>query len=256
MKFTPQYLREYYERQGIVESVWTTYRSNRAGTRYFFMQRFRSIFSLMELRKDVLVLDAGGGTGEYSVALAQQGCRVICIDVAKSYLSSAREAAKLDKNEQGINFIQASVEKLPFRDGRFDTVLCTEVLEHVLSPYEALNELKRVSKDNADIIISFPSHVSIDEIPGQVRCKITGQFNEHVSLLKPMEFKKWCRGSGIRILDVKHSCFCFRILSKFFDGFPKLLPYFRPVESYLSQSPFRWLCWCVIYKLRKGTELG
>ena len=58
--------------------------------------------------------------------------------------------------------IVADIHKLPFEDGKFDNILCTEVLEHLHSPHLAIAEMKRVLKSGGKLILStrfiFPLH--------------------------------------------------------------------------------------------------
>ncbi|MEK7177181.1 MAG: class I SAM-dependent methyltransferase [Patescibacteria group bacterium] len=51
---------------------------------------------------------------------------------------------------------------LPFKDGEFETVLCTEVLEHVKNPFDVEKEFWRVLKPGGILVLStrfiFPIH--------------------------------------------------------------------------------------------------
>ena len=56
-----------------------------------------------------------------------------------------------------IEFVVADAHKLPFKDKAFDLVICTETLEHLIDPKQALREMKRVLKKNGQAIISMDS---------------------------------------------------------------------------------------------------
>lgn len=56
----------------------------------------------------------------------------------------------------GVTYVEASAESLPFRDGEFDVVWCTQVLEHVPNPLKAARELSRVARRG---FIELPSRV-------------------------------------------------------------------------------------------------
>ncbi len=62
---------------------------------------------------------------------------------------------------QGVDIV-ADAHQLPFKDEKFDNVLCTEVLEHLHSPHLAISEMKRVLKLGGKLILStrfiFPLH--------------------------------------------------------------------------------------------------
>lgn len=51
----------------------------------------------------------------------------------------------------------ANVEGLPFADGSFDTIVCTEVMEHLLRVENGIGELLRVCRPGGRVILSTPS---------------------------------------------------------------------------------------------------
>lgn len=54
---------------------------------------------------------------------------------------------------------------LPFADNTFDTVLSTEVLEHVTDPQRMLSEIFRVLKHNGNLILTTPLFWPLHEEP-------------------------------------------------------------------------------------------
>ncbi len=58
--------------------------------------------------------------------------------------------------------IVADAQKLPFKDGEFSFVLCTEMLEHTLNPFKVEEELRRVMAKGGTLILStrfvYPLH--------------------------------------------------------------------------------------------------
>ena len=50
---------------------------------------------------------------------------------------------------------------MPFEDGAFGTVLCTEVLEHIPDPSTALREFQRVLQPGGVLIGSVPARSAI-----------------------------------------------------------------------------------------------
>ncbi|MBI4721861.1 MAG: class I SAM-dependent methyltransferase [Candidatus Stahlbacteria bacterium] len=53
-------------------------------------------------------------------------------------------------------FVRADAQDLPFGDKVFDTVLCTEVIEHLKNDKKAMNEMGRVLRDKGTLILSVP----------------------------------------------------------------------------------------------------
>lgn len=62
---------------------------------------------------------------------------------------------------KGVDVI-GDAHALPFEDGKFDVILCTEVLEHLHTPHLAIAEMERVLKRNGILILTtrfiFPLH--------------------------------------------------------------------------------------------------
>jgi SAM-dependent methyltransferase len=100
------------------------------------------------------LLDAGCGDGRYFhvVAAAPPPERLAGCDISERILATAREtAAQLGLSPE---LVRANVESLPFEDASFDLVLCTQVLEHLLSPAEGVRELARVLGPGGTLVLS------------------------------------------------------------------------------------------------------
>ena len=58
--------------------------------------------------------------------------------------------------EKGIEVMNCVAECLSFADETFETITCTEVLEHVLYPNKVVNEIYRVLKNRGYVLFSVP----------------------------------------------------------------------------------------------------
>lgn len=56
-------------------------------------------------------------------------------------------------------------QTLPFGDGEFDSVLCTEVLEHCLNPQQVMREMARVLRPGGHALITVPMVIHHHEEP-------------------------------------------------------------------------------------------
>lgn len=96
------------------------------------------------------VLDAGGGTGHYTLALAERGYRVCLLDFSPRMLAIAGEKFKgLDVSlQERIDLCLASVEDLSglFSSQQFDVILCHTVLEYVSEPLDIVRSLTGLLK--------------------------------------------------------------------------------------------------------------
>jgi SAM-dependent methyltransferase len=99
-------------------------------------------------------LDAGCGDGRYFAVLAGRAPteQIAGCDIADRILETARATAA----RAGLTpeLVRANVESLPFEDGAFDLVLCTQVLEHVVDPPAVMRELVRVLEPGGTLLLS------------------------------------------------------------------------------------------------------
>jgi SAM-dependent methyltransferase len=83
--------------------------------------------------------------------LVKESNEVFGVDVSETAVARCRE--------KGIKALglDVSSEALPFDDGFFDVVICLETLEHLMNPYFAVTEIRRVLKEKGRLICSVPN---------------------------------------------------------------------------------------------------
>lgn len=139
--------RRYYQEEEDYD--WVKATDNFIGLESFFHQaREKVILSVIKkYRKDGLFLDAGCGTG---LILRHLPKGSVGVDINPKNIKKAK------KYTSGRKLILADIYKLPFRDATFSTIICTDVLEHLMTPNKALAELSRVLMQRGVLIGTVP----------------------------------------------------------------------------------------------------
>jgi SAM-dependent methyltransferase len=110
------------------------------------------ILALLEPRAGGHYLDVACGTGNYTNSLHDRGLDVVGIDQSKTMLDAARGKYPTMKWQQ------ADVTKLPFPDGSFDGIICTQAIHHFSDLEAALCEIARVLRDGRLVIFRATRH--------------------------------------------------------------------------------------------------
>jgi len=101
------------------------------------------------LEKENIILDAGCGTGLLFHYIVERGRLVVGIDISSSML---KEAKKRLNEYSNTAIIRADTDYTPFPNKTFDTVFAITLLQNTPQPHLTLNEMKRVTKQNATIV--------------------------------------------------------------------------------------------------------
>lgn len=113
--------------------------------------RNQIIFSTLKkliTKKPSRILDAGGGTGFYSIPLAVKGHEIIILDVSEKMLKKARENAEKSNVTERVRTILGDIDHLNFPNSYFDVILCHLAFGHVSNASRTLREFYRVLKND------------------------------------------------------------------------------------------------------------
>ncbi len=106
-------------------------------------------------------LDAGCGSGVYSILLAEAGYDVLAINIDEEEIKKSQTWA----NEKGLSdYIEFRLEDLRninSPESVFDLIICSEVLEHIDDSPNGARELHRVLAKGGKAIISMPNMASL-----------------------------------------------------------------------------------------------
>lgn len=123
--------------------------------RWIEHRRIASLHALAAPRAGDRVLEVGCGAGH--VLAHFSGLHRVGLDLSTTMLERARK-----RLGDGVELMRGSAEQLPFDDGSFNIVLCTEVLEHTQHPDVVIRELMRVAAPDARVVVSIPNEGNID----------------------------------------------------------------------------------------------
>jgi SAM-dependent methyltransferase len=96
------------------------------------------------------VLEAGGGVGMYAAQIRRRYTpHVECFDLEFERVKEAQQDTP--------HALVAAAEHLPYRSNYFDTILSSDVLEHVADDHRATQEMVRVLKPGGRLIVFVPN---------------------------------------------------------------------------------------------------
>ena len=121
-------------------------------TEDYFTHARREILPLLPSHS-TRALEVGCGAGHTLSLLKEQGlCDWVC-GIEISPAAAEQAALRLDQVVQG----NIEVMKLPVEPGSIDLLLCLDVLEHLVDPWETLRRLTTLLSPNGVLVASIPN---------------------------------------------------------------------------------------------------
>jgi ubiquinone/menaquinone biosynthesis C-methylase UbiE len=103
-------------------------------------------------KNNISILDVGCGNAWVADYYTEKGIRVVSFDISHKNTKKALEKVISEKHSAAVG----DSFKLPFKECSIDTVIASEIIEHVIDPKEFVNELFRVVKPGGKLIITTP----------------------------------------------------------------------------------------------------
>jgi len=98
-------------------------------------------------------LDVGCAGGQLLSAIRERGYETYGVELSEEAAQSARERF-------GLSVVTGDVHSAKFEQNFFDTVFLGDVLEHIPNPVSVMNEIYRITKPNALVVILCPTQTN------------------------------------------------------------------------------------------------
>jgi ubiquinone/menaquinone biosynthesis C-methylase UbiE len=108
------------------------------------------IMRMLNPREGDIILDSGCGGGFFTYEIAK-----ICKSIGIDWNIIERLSYAMCK-QPSVSYMKADVQKMPFKDGVFDKILLSSVLQMVEDDEALLKECHRVLKDESILVLSVP----------------------------------------------------------------------------------------------------
>jgi ubiquinone/menaquinone biosynthesis C-methylase UbiE len=108
----------------------------------------------LPINLNALVLDAGGGTGRWTTRIAKKTRKVVLMDISEGMLKVAAQRIKQEGVEESVVIKRGDITRTGYPDETFDLIFCEHALFLFKEPDLLLEELSRILKNKATLIIS------------------------------------------------------------------------------------------------------
>jgi len=130
-------------------------------------------------------VEIGCGMGKFSVTIAERFDELVGIDISSVGVEIAKEkqTENFPELDQKVSYLVANADApLPFEDAEFDVVIMIAVLEHVIDVFHVMDEIKRICKSGATLILSVPNAAYLKNVRDLVlgRVPLTGTHTREI----------------------------------------------------------------------------
>jgi len=161
--------------------------------RYWQRARYRIITGFVDPRSRIL--DIGCGSSRIVQALPH----AVGLDIQLKKLRRISGST--------TRLVQATLTRLPFRDGAFETLICSQVIEHVPEPLVDWHEFNRVLAPGGIFVVGTPDYATVawpllEWLYGIVHPK--GYVNEHINRYTAASLKASLERHGFEVIDAAY----------------------------------------------------
>jgi len=170
------------------------YGFNNEGPTHNFSYQLTALLQLIDQDKNAYILDLGCGNGYLVNYLVQHGYNAYGTDASEKGIQIARRA-----NADRFFVQDLSNDTLPvqLQNVPFDTIISTEVIEHLYNPEAFIAFCKQQLKPGGEIIVTTPYH-------GYLKNLMLSVFNKWDSHMNPLwlggHIKLWSRKTLTKVL--------------------------------------------------------
>ena len=151
------------------------------------------------------LLDLGCGFGRHAFEAARRGAHVVALDAGRDEVEGvvATFVAMVGAGELAADAVRAAAVQgdalhLPFPDGSFDRIICSEVLEHIPDDVAAMAELARVLRPGGTMAVTVPRF-----FPELVNWALSDEYHTvpggHVRIYRRSVMESRLGGVGLRV---------------------------------------------------------
>ena len=229
LKFAVSYLRTFVAMWRLRNSIASSDYDARAYDSIIPLQRYwqrRRFLAITRLAGGFhRVLDVGCGSSRIIGAIPG----MVGLDIQLHKLRYARR--------YGNELVHGSIFELPFADGSFDCVVCSEVIEHIPALEKPFDELTRVLKTGGRLILGTPDYDrwrwrALEWLYG--RLSPGGYADEHITHYSRPNLGPYLQGKGFAIESVEYVGGSEMIFS-----LKKLAPMVSPVSARSVRTALR-----------------
>jgi 2-polyprenyl-3-methyl-5-hydroxy-6-metoxy-1,4-benzoquinol methylase len=186
-------------------AVYKDYGFHSAKPAHTFAYLQEPLVSLLDKNKNRCILDLGCGNGYLANYLLEQGYNAYGTDASNEGIAIARQT-----NEERFFLQDLSTGKLPqeLQTLKFDTIISTEVIEHLYDPEGFLVFCRQILNDKGEIIISTPYHGYLKNMALSIVGKWDNHFlplwhGGHIKFWSKATLSKALNNAGFNVVDFK-----------------------------------------------------
>lgn len=134
---------------------------------WYVKREVRRLLSAYPSSREIDVLDAGTGFGQYAYFIASTfpNARVLAVDVKRDYLENARRFFDQTPHAHQVRTAYEDLTKLQ-SEGPFDFILSVDVMEHIEDDRAVFANFARVLRSGGHVLINTPSDLGGSDVHG------------------------------------------------------------------------------------------
>lgn len=124
----------------------------------------------------VKILDAGAGSGRFTIEIARKGFNVVACDYSEAMLGTIRSKLQTLNLTNRVLLSRQDITRMTFGDNEFDYICSLRVmvnLDNVENEMKALHELMRVCRPGGTVVVEFVNSLSIARIGPRKESMVT-----------------------------------------------------------------------------------